>query len=501
MRNEPRNIPELLKQRVTAAPDKPFLFSEADNRQFTYTEFEAAVNRTARLLANSGVGKGDVISLLLPNSVEYVIAYFACWQIGALAGPINSLLKAQEIEYVISNSEAKALLVNSEYLPIIEAIRDRLPLVITFDNEAAATSSVSDTETPGTEISAEDEAIIIYTSGTTGKPKGCLLTHGNVIANARQITRWLGFSEADRLLTMMPLFHMNAVSVTTMSALYAGGSTVVTQKFSASRFWQIISEYQITSFGSVATMLSMLLTTYPDGVPAGLNTRQLRFAMCGSAPVPAEVLKRFEETFNCLVIEGYGLSESTCRSTFNPPDERRRPGSCGVPIGNEMCVVDEEDREVPNGELGEIVLRGENILKGYYKNDVANATAFRNGWFHTGDIGYRDADGFYYIVDRKSDMIIRGGENIYPREIDEVLYQHPDIAAAAVVGVPDELYGEEVAAVVVLKDGAKTSEQQVIDYCKARLADFKCPKTVRFLDDIPKGPTGKLLKRELAKMF
>ena len=501
MRTEARNIPELLKQRVRAAPDKPFLFSEADGREFTYAEFEAAVNRTARLLASKGIGKGDVVSLLLPNSVEYVIAYFACWQIGALAGPINSLLKAQEIEYVISNSEAKALLVNSEFLPIINELQNTPKAVITFDNEAAATSSVSETVTPGAEISSEDEAIIIYTSGTTGKPKGCLLTHGNVIANARQISSWLGFTEADRLLTMMPLFHMNAVSVTTMSALYAGGSTVVSQKFSASRFWQIISDYQITSFGSVATMLSMLLTTYPEGVPVGLNTRQLRFAMCGSAPVPAEVLRRFEETFNCLVVEGYGLSESTCRSTFNPPDKRRRPGSCGVPIGNEMRVVDEEDREVPDGELGEIVLRGENILKGYYKNDLANATAFRNGWFHTGDIGYRDADGFYYIVDRKSDMIIRGGENIYPREIDEVLYQHPDIAAAAVVGVPDELYGEEVAAVVVLKDGAKTSEQEVIDYCKARLADFKCPKTVRFLDDIPKGPTGKLLKRELAKMF
>jgi len=501
MRTEARNIPELLKQRVRAAPDKPFLFSEADGREFTYAEFEAAVNRTARLLASKGIGKGDVVSLLLPNSVEYVIAYFACWQIGALAGPINSLLKAQEIEYVISNSEAKALLVNSEFLPIINQLQHTPEAVITFDEEAAATSSVSETVTPGAEISSEDEAIIIYTSGTTGKPKGCLLTHGNVIANARQISSWLGFTEADRLLTMMPLFHMNAVSVTTMSALYAGGSTVVSQKFSASRFWQIISDYQITSFGSVATMLSMLLTTYPEGVPVGLNTRQLRFAMCGSAPVPAEVLRRFEETFNCLVVEGYGLSESTCRSTFNPPDKRRRPGSCGVPIGNEMRVVDEEDREVPDGELGEIVLRGENILKGYYKNDLANATAFRNGWFHTGDIGYRDADGFYYIVDRKSDMIIRGGENIYPREIDEVLYQHPDIAAAAVVGVPDELYGEEVAAVVVLKDGAKTSEQEVIDYCKARLADFKCPKTVRFLDDIPKGPTGKLLKRELAKMF
>src|SRR5215204_2893081 len=495
MSAEPRSIPELLKQRVSAAPDKPFLFSEADQRQFTYKEFEAAVKRTASLLVRNGVEKGDVVSLLLPNSVEYVIAYFACWQIGALAGPINSLLKSEEIAYVISNSEARALLVNSEFKPLIENIEaDRT--VMTFDNEAEATRAHTREFEPS-DITCDDEAIIIYTSGTTGKPKGCLLTHGNVIANARQISGWLRFTDADRLLTIMPLFHMNAVSVTTMSALYAGGSTVVSPKFSASRFWQIISDYQVTSFGSVATMLSMLLSTYPDGVPAGLNTAQLRFAMCGSAPVPAEALRRFEEMFNCLVIEGYGLSESTCRSTFNPPDERRRPGSCGLPIGNDMRIVDDEDGDVATGELGEIVLRGENILTGYYKNEVANATAFRNGWFHTGDIGYRDADGFYYIVDRKSDMIIRGGENIYPREIDEVLYQHSDVAAAAVVGVKDELYGEEVAAVVVRKPGANTSEQELIDYCKARLADFKCPKTVHFVEDIPKGPTGKLLKREL----
>jgi len=501
MASEPRSIPELLKQRVSATPDKPFLFSEVDSRQFTYKEFEAAVMRTAQMLASSGIRKGDAVSLLLPNSVEYVIAYCACWRLGALAGPINSLLKSQEIAYVISNSEAKALLINSEFLPVIESIRDDLPTVILFDNEAEATRAQTDIAVPDAALNADDEAIIIYTSGTTGKPKGCLLTHGNVIANARQISSWLSFTEQDRLLTIMPLFHMNAVSVTTMSAMYAGGSTVVSPKFSASRFWQIVSDYQITSFGSVATMLSMLLSTYPDGVPAGLKTDQLRFAMCGSAPVPAEVLRRFEETFNCLVVEGYGLSESTCRSTFNPPDERRRPGSCGVPIGNEMRVVDEEDRDVPEGELGEIVLRGENILKGYYKNDVANATAFRNGWFHTGDIGYRDADGFYYIVDRKSDMIIRGGENIYPREIDEVLYQHPGVAAAAAVGVPDELYGEEVAAVIVLKPEASVSEQEVIDYCKARLADFKCPKSVRFVEDVPKGPTGKLLKREIAKLL
>ena len=497
-------IPELLRQRASAAPAKLFLFSEADKRQFTYKEFEAAVMRTANMLAANGVRKGDVVSLLLPNSVEYVIAYFACWQLGTLAGPINSLLKSEEIAYVISNSEAKALLVNSQFLPVVESVQEELPTlqaIIRYDNEAEATRAHSPDPPPNAGIDLDHEAIIIYTSGTTGKPKGCLLTHGNVIANARQITSWLSFTEKDRLLTIMPLFHMNAVSVTTMSALYAGGSTVVSPKFSASRFWQIISDYEITSFGSVATMLSMLLSMYPEGVPAGLKTDQLRFAMCGSAPVPAEVLRRFEDTFNCLVIEGYGLSESTCRSTFNPPDQRRRPGSCGLPIGNEMRVVDEEDRDVPEGELGEIVLRGENVLKGYYKNAAANAAAFRNGWFHTGDIGYRDADGFFFIVDRKSDMIIRGGENIYPREIDEVLYQHADIAAAAVVGVPDALYGEEVAAVVVLKPGAKTSAQEVIDYCKAHLADFKCPKRVHFVEDIPKGPTGKLLKRELARML
>lgn len=497
---QPQNLTSLLQQRVEQNPQKPFLFSEADGRALTYAEFENVVNATSSLLASHGVGRGDVVSLLMPNSVEYIVTYFACWRLGAVAGPVNSLLKEDETAYVINNSEAKAIVVGSEFRERVENIREQLlhlHSVITFDDVIESTNSLH-AENNVENVSTDDDAIIIYTSGTTGKPKGCLLTHGNLIANARQISQWLGFNENDRLLTMMPLFHMNAVSVTTMSALYAGGSTVVSPKFSASRFWQIIAEYQITSFGSVATMLSMLLHTYPDGVPAGLDTSQLRFAMCGSAPVPAEVMQRFEETFNCLVIEGYGLSESTCRSTFNPPDTRRRPGSCGIPIGNEMKVVDEEDRDVPDGVLGEIVLRGENILKGYYKNERATAEAFRNGWFHTGDIGYRDADGFFYIVDRKSDMIIRGGENIYPREIDEVLYQHPDVAAAATVGVPDPLYGEEVAAFVVLKDRREGNQEELLAHCRERLADFKCPKSIRFVDDIPKGPTGKLLKRELS---
>ncbi|MEP6704780.1 MAG: long-chain-fatty-acid--CoA ligase [Acidobacteriota bacterium] len=512
------NVRELLETRAARAPEKTFLFSAADGREWTYDEFDRVVNRTANLLRASGVSKGDVVSLLLPNSAEYVVAYFACWKIGALAGPVNSLLKREEIEWVVGNSEAKLMLISNELLTTTFGLKSEPGAVATgflsdvpqiiFDQVSIA-NKFPDT-LDEVDLDTDDDAIIIYTSGTTGKPKGCLLTHENLIANARQIADWMSFTQDDRLLTIMPLFHMNAVSVTTMSALYAGGSTVVTPKFSASRFWDIIEKYRITSFGSVATMLSMLLAKYQ--VP-GLNSQDakskiqnpkcetLRFAMCGSAPVPAEVLKKFEETFGCLVIEGYGLSESTCRSTFNPPNENRRPGSCGKPIGNEMKIFDESDHEASDGELGEIVLRGPNILKGYFKNPAATAKAFTNGWFHTGDIGYRDADGFFYIADRKSDMIIRAGENIYPREIDDILYTHPAVAHAAVIGVPDDLYGEEVAAFVVLKEGVETSEEDLIAFCRERLADFKCPKMVHFVDDIPKGPTGKLLKRELAKLF
>ena len=507
------NVRQLLETRVCSNPDKTFLFSEADGRSWTYAEFDRAVNRTANMLRSHDIKKGNVVSLLMPNSAEYIIAYFACWKIGAVAGPVNSLLTGGEIMWVVGNSESKLILVGANWSTSIRACmgeEDRLPTVI-LHNVETKTKDFSD-KLDDVEITSDDDAIIIYTSGTTGKPKGCLLTHGNLIANARQIAQWMGFGLDDRLLTIMPLFHMNAVSVTTMTALYAGGSTVVSPKFSASRFWDIIEKYKITSFGSVATMLSMLLQKNsefriqnseinPKSKIQNPKSDSLRFAMCGSAPVPAEVLRRFEETFGCLVIEGYGLSESTCRSTFNPPNETRRPGSCGQPIGNEMKIVDDEDDEVADGELGEIVMRGPNICKAYFKNSEATSTAFAGGWFHTGDIGYRDADGFFYIADRKSDMIIRGGENIYPREIDDILFTHPAVASAAVIGVPDELYGEEVAAFVELKDGQEASEKELIAFCKERLADFKCPKSILFLVEIPKGPTGKLLKRELAKML
>jgi acyl-CoA synthetase (AMP-forming)/AMP-acid ligase II len=285
---KPASLRELLETRAVEYPDKAFLFSECDSREWTYAAFDRAVSKTANMLKANGVEKGDVVSLLLPNSAEYVIAYFACWKVGALAGPVNSLLKAEEIEWVVTNSEAKLILIGADWssgvsLTISEKHKS-LPIVI-FDDVEKAASDFSD-KLEDVDLGFDDEAIIIYTSGTTGKPKGCLLTHGNLIANARQITEWMGIDPNDRLLSVMPLFHMNAVSVTTMSALYAGGSTVIASKFSASRFWSIIEKYRITSFGSVATMLSMLLSV-PVAVESSLPKSGKMLDTSGNNPQPA----------------------------------------------------------------------------------------------------------------------------------------------------------------------------------------------------------------------
>ncbi|HMG34160.1 MAG TPA: long-chain fatty acid--CoA ligase [Blastocatellia bacterium] len=498
------NIDGLLKSRGLCNPAKEFLIAQSGTLRFTYSEFVAEVEKRAELLASLGIKKGDRVSLLLANSAEYFVSYFACFKLGAWAGPVNSLLKHQEIEYVISNSEASAVITTPELLPGLRNIQSAAPsvraMVLIEDGEwkVIAGNSIP-AVSRSAEVSLDDEAVIIYTSGTTGKPKGVMLTHRNMLANAKQISEWLGLNENDRALMIMPLFHVNAVMTTGLAALWAGGSIVLEPRFTASRHWQIISEHAVTYFGSVATMLSMLNHTWADGLPAGCDTSSLRFALCGSAPVPVEVIRAFESKFGCVVVEGYGLSESTCRSTFNPTGDGRRPGSVGLPIGNEMRVFDDSDNELGPGKIGEIVLRGPNIMKGYYKNAAATEQAFRSGWFHTGDLGYKDEEGYFYIVDRKSDMIIRAGENIYPREIDEVLYSHPKVKDAATIGVPHEIYGEEVKAFVILREGCEASEEELMDYCKERLADFKCPKTVSFVEDIPKGPTGKLLKRELLR--
>jgi long-chain acyl-CoA synthetase len=506
------NVFELLEAQVERAPDKEFLTVESDGRVFTYRQFQDAVNRAASTLLFLGTKRGDRVSLLLTNRAEYLIFYFACFKLGAWAGPVNSLLKPKEIEFIVSNSEASVAVTETDLLSRLDQTRARVPSlraivvieasgqwsVIESKPEQDLVSAIDDAPASGHQPPAtNDEAVIIYTSGTTGKPKGVLLTHGNLLSNAKQIAEWLALTEEDRALMIMPLFHVNALMATGLAVLWSGGSIVLSSRFSATRLWETVSRFGVTYFGSVATMLSMLNHAHPDGVPEGLDASRFRFALCGSAPVPVSVLNTFESMFHFPVIEGYGLSESTCRSTFNPIDERRRVGSVGLPIGNDVRIFDDNDRPLGPNQIGEIVLRGPNIMKGYYKDDDATREAFRSGWFHTGDLGYRDSDGFYYIVDRKSDLIIRGGENIYPREIDEVLYQHPKVSDAATVGFPDELYGEAVKSFVVLREGESSTEEEIIDFCREQLADFKCPKTVQFVTDIPKGPTGKVLRREL----
>src|ERR1041384_2179825 len=505
MCDPPANIRELIEARVEKTPDKYFLLLESSDRVFTYRQFNDEVNRAVKSLVALGVAKGDRVSLLLTNRAEYLMFYFACFKIGAWAGPVNALLKPAEIGFILSDSEARTVVTQPDLLPNLDEARKQVTsirnvLVVGDDDRwtVIGHESNSEPQTLNSTLGSDDEAVIIYTSGTTGKPKGVLLTHGNLLSNAQQIAEWLRLTADDRSLIVMPLFHVNALMTTTMAALWAGASIVLTPRFSASRFWETVVRFGVTYFGSVATMLSMLNHKYPDGLAGWLDLGRFRFALCGSAPVPVEVLNTFESLFKFPVIEGYGLSESTCRATFNPIDHRR-PGSVGNPLCNEIRVFDDNDREVGPQEVGEIVLRGPNIMKGYFKNDQATREAFRSGWFHTGDLGYRDEAGFFYVVDRKSEMIIRAGENIYPREIDEVLYQHPRVKDAATVGVAHELYGEEVKAFVVLREGEPIAEQDLIDFCRARMADFKCPKSVEFLDDIPKGPTGKLLKRELLR--
>src|SRR5581483_3535895 len=363
-------------------PERPFLFSEPDGRSYTYKEFVDSVMRISSLLVRLNVKKGDKVSLLLQNSAEYVLAYFACFAIGAVAGPVNSHLKSEEIEFVLNNSESVVLVTESLYWPRVVEIREQLKSlrdVVITDATIKGTHSWQEALTdkpgdlPNVDLDPYDEAFIIYTSGTTGKPKGVLLTHRNLLANAEQIASWLGITETDRMLCIMPLFHVNAVMVTMLTPFSVGGSMVVMPKFSASRHWEVVDKYRVTSFGSVATMLAMLNQRHQDGVPQGMDLSCVRFALCGSAPVPVPVMEEFERKFGVLVVEGYGLSECACRATFNPPNKGRLAGSIGLPIGPELRVVDDNDNDLPEGQAGEIVMRGSNVMKGYFKNAEATA--------------------------------------------------------------------------------------------------------------------------------
>jgi long-chain acyl-CoA synthetase len=505
-----QTIRDLIVRRASERGASTFLVFDDDGRSFTYSDVERETERVAAIIASAGIEPGDAVAILLANTPEFVFAYLGAMRAGAVANPVNCQLTSREIQYVLEHSGAKLLFTSHEFVDRISAVRDRLPalrrvVLVDTDADSAGTTSwaraledVRGRREPQVNVDPDDPAMVIYTSGTTGNPKGVMLTHRNLLRDAADLTRWFELSPDVRMGCVLPLFHVNGEVVTTITPLFFGGSVVLFKKFHSSRFWHAAAQHRINVVSVVPTILYMLL--HQSHVDASTDVSSLTRVICGAAPLPVELQKEFETKFGIPITEGYGLSETTCYSSMNPLNGSRKLGSIGLPIGNEMRVVDDDGRECPAGAVGEIVIRGENVMKGYFRAPDATAEAMRGGWFHSGDLGMRDADGFFYCVDRKKDMIIRGGYKIYPREIDEILHKHPRVVDAATIGVPNPVYGEEVKSYVVVRTGAKVPRQEILDYCRENLAHFKCPKTVVFVDEIPKGPTGKPLKRLLREI-
>lgn len=471
-----------------------------DDLQFSFTELDDAAARVATLLAQAGVEPGDRVGIMLPNTPAFAVAFYGIIYRGAVAVPMSPLLKAREVAYYLSNSGAKALFATPAFADQATAgaaeVRARCWVV---DDAALAdlTARLTPQSSP-VDRADEDVAVILHTSGTTGKPKGAMLTHGNLSRNADVAVRTLVEIEPDDVIMgCLPLFHVFGLTCGLNVAVLAGVTLTLTPRFEPRNALEVIEREGVTVFEGVPTMYSALLSA-ADNLGAAA-TRSLRTCVSGGAALPVQVLTDFENTFGCTVLEGYGLSESSAVASFNHPDRPRKAGSIGTPIEDvEMRVVDLDGVEVPRGETGEIQIRGHNVMKGYWNLPAATkATITPDGWLRTGDVGRIDEDGYFYVVDRTKDLIIRGGYNVYPREIEEVLYEHPAVAEAAVIGIPHKSLGEEVGAAIALKKGAAVTADDLREYVKARVAAYKYPRLVWLVDTLPKGPTGKLLKRQI----
>ncbi|PIC98547.1 fatty acid--CoA ligase family protein [Sporosarcina sp. P29] len=488
----------------------------------TYAEFDMSVSMFANALQNLGVNKGDKVAFLLGNTPHYLISLYATMRIGATAVPINPLYTPDEISYILENSDAKAVIAIDQLLPLVEVASQSFPTIENYvvcemspdaaQKLAALNDAVkakvhpfsmlikkSKPMTEAVEVDENESAIILYTSGTTGHPKGAMLTHKNIYSNARDVGDYLGFSENDKIVATLPLFHVFALTVVANAPLVKGATILLEPRFSPGEIFDMIREQKATVFAGVPTMYNFLYQ-YPEGKTEDFES--IRLAISGGSSLPVSLLHDFEEKFDVRVSEGYGLSEASPVTCFNPLDRERVPGSIGTNIMNvENKVVDEMGEEVPDNEVGELIVRGPNVMKGYYKMPEETAAALRDGWLYTGDLARRDENGYFYIVDRKKDMIIVGGFNVYPREVEEVLFSHRDIVEAAVVGVPDANFGEEVQAYVVLKKGSDATEQSLHEFCAKRLVKYKVPKTIEFLDELPKNTTGKILRRSLKEQI
>jgi len=470
---------------------------------FTYGALDRAARGLATALPERGIAPGTKVALLVPNLPEFTIAYFGILYAGCTVVPLNVLLTAPEVAYHLDDSQARLLIAHPLFGEAASAGATTAGVPVVWAGAPPAAggeplsalleSTAADHLHP---TSADDTAVILYTSGTTGKPKGAELTHSNLLLNAAVVTPHLIAVRPDDIaLATLPLFHSFGQTCIQNSTLSQGASFTLLPRFTPDDALSIIQRDRVTIFAGVPTMYFAILH-YPDADRYDLSS--LRCCMTGGAAMPVEVMKAFEDRYGVPVLEGYGLSETSPVASFNLPDRPRTAGTIGWPVwGVEMAILDEYDRALPDGEPGEIGIRGHNIMKGYWRRPDATEECMRNGWFHSGDIGIREANGCYRIVDRKKDMIIRGGFNVYPREIEEVLYAHADIIEAAVIGIAHESHGEEVKAIVVTRPGTMLEDTTIIEYCKKHLAAYKYPRIVEFRDTLPKGPTGKILKREL----
>jgi long-chain acyl-CoA synthetase len=497
-------LPALLRAQASRMPDQAFI--RWRGRSVSYAEFDARTDALAAGLADLGVGPGDVVSAMLPNCLELIEAWWAILKSGAVFGPINPSFTAPEVAYVIGHSQATAIVTDSRGVETLADEPDAPELrtlrhVISVDGDGELTldslARRGDPVPPGRPRPG-DLAEVLYTSGTTGKPKGAMLTHANMLANAAMGAEVLPLVAGERVGMILPLFHVNAQVVTCVIPMMVGCEVVMWERFSASTFWPTVAELEPVAVSAVPTILAAVL--HSADAPAGRTS--LRYVSCGAAPLSRELLEAFESRFDIRILEGYGLTEATCISSVNPYYGVRKPGSIGLPVrGQQMKIVAPDGSAVQVGELGEIVVKGPNVMAGYLHNPEATAEAIRDGWLHTGDVGYVDADGYFYIVDRAKDMIIRGGENIYPREIEEVLYAHAGVLECAVIGVPHDVRGEEVLAVLAPKPGATLDPDQLMAYAAERLAAFKVPRRFEIRPELPKNATGKINKQPLRAEF
>jgi long-chain acyl-CoA synthetase len=471
-----------------------------DDLVLDYSELREAAGRVTSLLSSLGVVAGDRVGIMLPNVPAFPMAFYGALGAGAVVVPMNPMLKSREVAYYLSDSGAKVLF--AWYSADVEAAKGATATgtrVVRVD-DPDMTTLLAGRFALHTWVGRDDDddAVVLYTSGTTGQPKGAQLTHANLTRNAALTAETLlGTGPDDVVMGCLPLFHVFGLTCGLNATIAGGGTLTLLPRFDAGKALSIIARDRVTIFEGVPTMYAAMLH-HPDSAAADASS--LRTCVSGGAAMPVEILHGFEKAFGCTILEGYGLSETSPVASFNHPNAERKPGSIGTPVvGVEMRVVGPEGAELPAGEVGEIVIRGHNVMKGYWGRPDATAEAIPDGWFRTGDLARVDEDGYFFIVDRKKEMIIRGGYNVYPREIEEVLYEHPAVAEAAVVGMPDDDLGEEVGAAVALKPGATATSDELQAFVKERVAAYKYPRQVWLVDELPKGPTGKILRREVRR--